>query len=329
MATTVREPYYKSGTTTDRVEQTTPSVETKTTTVAPPSPEAQQYIEQNIAAPLRKHYGINPDGTSTPFQVLGYKPEDRQAEIARQRELEAWKQKEAGIYNGIALAVDAMTAGIGGDVQRRDVGNQAAEAAARQEQLKLLDQQQSAAEQEKLRQNASTYHGLLNKFTEDFLQKQTTTQKTGGQKLVHETTSPESGYRTHAFKGDGDSDGNGSGGNGKKYLFTTTLTGGVNAGQHRQHELTEQQYKNVAGVLLARYKSILNDPSLNQQYKDGMKEKLKSAGILDDSNSVEKWNTDQIMRNGLFWGLTQGDRDLINQFTDGKVTFKTPNNGGY
>lgn len=326
MAEQVRQPYYKSGTTTDRVEQTTPSVEQRTTSVAPPTAEAQQYLEQQLG-PLRKQYGILPDGQSDPFRVLGYKPEERQADIASQRELEAWKQKEAGIYNGIALAVDAMTAGLGGNVQRRDVGNLAAEAANRQLQLDMLNRQQTAAEQEKLRQNAASYAGLVNKLTEDYLQKVVTTQKSGGEKLVHEEKTPESGYTTRAIGENSDNSSDGGGGGGKKYLFTTTVNKGNNAGKHIQHDLTEQQYKNVAGVLLARYKGLLNDPSKSQKYKTDFEKKLKDAGILISQEGKEVWNTDQIMRNGTFWGLTQGDRDLINMFTDGKVVIKAPDDG--
>lgn len=326
MAEQVRQPYYKSGSTTDRVEQTTPSVEQKTTSVTPPTAEAQQYLEQQLG-PLRKQYGILPDGQSDPFRVLGYKPEERQADIASQRELEAWKQKEAGIYNGIALAVDAMTAGLGGNVQRRDVGNLAAEAANRQQQLDMLNRQQTAAEQEKLRQNAASYAGLVNKLTEDYLQKVVTTQKSGGEKLVRTTKTPETGYTTRAIGGAGSSGDDSGGGNGKKWLFTTTVNSGENAGKHVQHDLTEQQYKNVAGVLLARYKSILSDPSVSQGVKDSLTAKLKAAKILSDDGSTEKWDTDQIMRNGKFWMLTDGDRELINRYTDGKVVLKAPDSG--
>ena len=315
--------------TIDRIETTTPSVERNITTIAPPTPESQQYLERQLT-PLRKQYGILPDGSSDPFVVLGYKPEVRQADLERKRELEAWKQKEAGIYNGIALAVDAMTAGLGGNVQRRDVGNLAADAAIRQQQLDILNQQQSAAEQEKLRANSATYAGLVNKLTEDYLQKVQTTQKSGGQKIVHQESSPEVVYRTHYVGGGGggssSSSRSGGGGSGRsggsRWLFTVTARGG--SGRHYQIELTEQQYRNVQGVLFARYKSLLNDESRSQAFRDDLKRRLVSAGILrkaTDWADDSKWNKDQIMRNGLFFELTDADRQLLNQFTQGKVRF--------
>lgn len=122
------------------------------------TPEAQQAEREARDAYMQSHgYIKGPDGTwklnQTLFDALNIPREDLRKERERQQKENRMKQLVSGLYHGGALLSDMISAGVGGNVWKREKDDTAEKAAAENKQLRTLQLAEDAAFAEKQRKD--------------------------------------------------------------------------------------------------------------------------------------------------------------------------------
>lgn len=182
--------------------------------------EAVNAFNQSYRDPLARAYDIDPISGRFVGDVgtlLGFDPEKYKTEQAAKARLAQFKQKEAGWRNGLGVIMDAVTAGIGGNVWERKPDTKAAEARTENEQANTLINSIGKAVNDAKKGQELAYNKArqeaLNKYISDFGRKisQKTTQ---GNRTVQVTQG--NGKTTTGFRQEqehqGNSDGSGNGG---------------------------------------------------------------------------------------------------------------------
>lgn len=122
------------------------------------TPEAQQAEREARDAYMQSHgYVKAPDGTwklnQTLFDALNIPREDLRKERERQQKENRMKQLVSGLYHSGALLSDMISAGVGGNVWKREKDDTAEKAAAENKQLRTLQLAEDAAFAEKQRKD--------------------------------------------------------------------------------------------------------------------------------------------------------------------------------
>lgn len=122
------------------------------------TPEAQRAEREARDAYMHSHgYVKAPDGTwklnQTLFDALNIPRENLRKERERQQKENRMKQLVTGLYHGGALLSDMISAGVGGNVWKREKDDTAEKAAAENKQLRTLQLAEDAAFAEKQRKD--------------------------------------------------------------------------------------------------------------------------------------------------------------------------------
>ena len=211
-------PHHENSSTDTKTVTVNPSEEQRSVSYQAPTPDMQEYIRQNIIVPTAQAYGVNPDtGDVTPFQALGYNPEDERKRREAEMALNDRKRKENAWYNAFAVVGDALTAGLGGNVWQRQPNRIGAQANADNQRL-IAEQKAEDMNNAAMMRNAGVkYADAVNRLIQNYLTKTTTTNKTGGGRTETTVHGPKNGYRvsTHVVGTGGGGSGSGRGSGGK------------------------------------------------------------------------------------------------------------------
>ena len=307
--------------TEQKIVNVTPEETQRSVSYQAPTPEMQEYIQKNIIEPTQKAYGINPaTGDVTPFQALGYNPEDeckrREAEMA----LNDRKRKENAWYNAFAVVGDALTAGLGGNVWQRQPNRIGAQANADNQRL-IAEQKAEDMNNAAILRNAGVkYADAVNRLIQNYLTKTTTTNKTGGDRTETTVHGAQNGFRTmsHVVRNGDDNEGSSSrksGSSGWKNNGTYQI-GLVHDGKLQYRDITGQQAKNIVNHAKTLYEKMLvnSDDSTRQAILD----LLGSNIVQEDPNKPGKydWDDDALLRSGYIFDADKGFRNGILQDSD-------------
>lgn len=319
--TTVRQPKREDAYTVTETSTTTPK--TVTTEYAAPSPEVQARIDAALE-PAKKAYGVNPDGSMTPLSVLGYDPAKEARRRQREAELAEFKKKESGWYNGIALAMDAMTAGLGGNVYLRDV-NKAKEAQQKQDQLRMEQKAEDAQNAQAMQQAGLSYGKWADAITRNYLGKMQTT--TGGQTTKTTTHGAKTGYTTRAFS---PSQMGEEWSKGKPRFVVKMHADDPSRASYQEFELKNaDEYNTIRDILKEYYMKKVSEELKSEggATETGYLAKLQAIGAMDEN---AKWkDPDLLMRGGDFYDLDDAVKKRIVKATGGKVKFPEGNEDGW
>lgn len=309
---------------TTKTVEVEPSEESKSTSLSMPTdPATLAEIERQKQAAARA-YGVNPqNGTPTPFEVLGYNPEDERKRREAERALNDRKRKENAWFNAFAVLGDSITAALGGNVWSRQPNNIGAKANADNARLIAEQKAEDEANKGKLRAASAGYADTVNKLIQNYLTKTVTTTKTGGSRTETTNHPAVTGFRQSSHVvGDGGSGngGGGGGGRGIKYININTTDKDGKITKNR-YDVTQQQYDALKGVLMEHYNNILNK---GDEHSQTLMDYLTGAHVIKgvDSQGQYIYDEDQLLQNGYFWMLDDATRRRIERETDGKVRFK-------
>lgn len=150
--------------------------------------------------PIQDKHGIDPTtgkvSDKTLFGVLGINPADTRKQREKEQKLNRWKQIESALYHSGALLSDMISAGVGGNVWKRDKDQTAAK--AHEANLKLQAEQNAedaavAAARDKLNKD----------YLADIMKAREAYEKTFGRKFSQSTesgggsTTTKTGGNTH------------------------------------------------------------------------------------------------------------------------------------
>lgn len=310
---------------------------TTTTRVGDLTPEQKAELEQRIAAvnqgnnirlnPETGQYEyIDPNQTTLGTVLPGLRKNAEEAErINYSRSL------GSALYNSLQALADMGIAIGGGNVYKRELDKTGIEAAKDTQARKdKLAEQEAAARQrdaDLLRAAADNAEKLRERFDAMRERVSSTNSNSAGVTTDNRTTNTESrsssssrSAGTQQLKGGGTGRSGGGSGGGSKYSMVIDITG--KDGKHTEHDLTESEYKDIQGVLISRYKQLLENGTDEQ--KTAAEKWLREHHIIDSSG---EWNYDQIMRNGRYYGLTDADVNMIREKTNNKVSFPNHNQG--
>ena len=333
-AVTKRNYYKEDPSQTTKTVTVEPSEESKSTSLSMPTdPALQQELQRQIQAAQRA-YGVNPQtGAVTPFEALGYNPEDERKRREAERALNDRKRKENAWYNAFAVLGDSLTAALGGNVWQRQPNNIGAQANADNARLIAEQKAEDEGNAAKLRAAGTAYANTVNQLIQNYLTKTSTTTKTGGNRTEVTDNPGKSGYRdsTHVV-GDNNGSGSGSGGGGGNKIMNIN-TGSREKGNFKRggYSLSNAQYDAVKGILEAYYQSILNEKDTDgipTKRAEDLRQKLLQAGVLKKSvagsYNIEQndFENDMVMLNGQYWSIDDATAKRIEEATGGKVKFK-------
>lgn len=294
----------------------------RSVTYQAPTPEMQEYIRRNIVEPTAKAYGVNPDtGEVTPFQALGYNPEDERKRREAEMALNDRKRKENAWYNAFAVVGDAITAGVGGNVWQRQPNRIGAQANADNQRLMAEQKAEDMNNAAMLRNAGVKYADAVNRLIQNYLTKTTTSSKTGGGRVEQTIHGPRNGYeyRSHVVS-DGSGSGGGGGSNKTRYV-NIDITESDGSKSRKRYDVTDQQYKALQGILKEHYNKILsgNDDRSQKLYKS-LTDSHVIKGMDDKGQYI--YDNDQLLLNGSFWDLDDPTRRRIEAEVPG-VKFKS------
>ena len=333
-AVTKRNYYKEDPSQTTKTVTVEPSEESMSTSLSMPTdPALQQELQRQIQAAQRA-YGVNPQtGAVTPFEALGYNPEDERKRREAERALNDRKRKENAWYNAFAVLGDSLTAALGGNVWQRQPNNIGAQANADNARLIAEQKAEDEGNAAKLRAAGTAYANTVNQLIQNYLTKTSTTTKTGGNRTEVTDNPGKSGYRdsTHVV-GDNNGSGSGSGGGGGNKIMNIN-TGSREKGNFKRggYSLSNAQYDAVKGILEAYYQSILNEKDTDgipTKRAEDLRQKLLQAGVLKKSvagsDNIEQndFENDMVMLNGQYWSIDDATAKRIEEATGGKVKFK-------
>lgn len=300
-----------------------PSEEQRSVGYQAPTPEMQKYIRKNIIEPTQKAYGVNPDtGDITPFQALGYNPEDEHKRREAEMALNDRKRKENAWYNTFAVLGDSVTAALGGNVWQRKPDRIGAQANADNQRLIAEQKAEDMNNAAILRNAGEKYADSVNRLIQNYLTKTTTINKTGGSRMEKTDFGPKNGYRyTSHVVSDGSNNSRNSGGNYERYI-NINVTGKDGNITKKRYGVSKEQYKALKGVLKEHYNKILN---ANDEHSDNLHNFLTEAHVIKgtDSNGQYIYDEDQLLQNGYFWMLDDATKKRIEKETDNQIRFLT------
>ena len=301
-------PHHENSSTDTKTVTVNPSEEQRSVSYQAPTPDMQEYIRQNIIVPTAQAYGVNPDtGEATPFQALGYNPEDERKRREAEMALNDRKRKENAWYNAFAVVGDSLTAALGGNVWQRQPNRIGAQANADNQRL-IAEQKAEDMNNAAIMRNAGVkYADAVNRLIQNYLTKTTTTSKTGGSRT--ETTDHPKVVSTRQVL-DQSKSGNGSGGANKTKYVNIDITESDGSMSRRRYDVTEQQYKALQGILKEHYNKIL---SAGDEHSANLNRFLTDSHVIKgvDSNGQYIYDNDQLLQNGSFWMLDEPTRQRI------------------
>ena len=281
--------------------------------------EAVNAFNQNYGDPLARAYEIDPVSGRFVGDVgtlLGFDPVKYKAEQEAKARLAQFKQKEAGWRDGLGVILDAVTAGIGGNVWERKPDSKAAEARAENEQANSIINGIGKAVNDAKKGQELAYNKArqeaLNKYISDFGRK-ISQKRTQGGGIIQ--TTQGGGKTTTGFRQEqehqGDSDGRGNGGKNKKVKMKVAVQDPITGERTRYITITvpEQEaraYRSLAQNELQQKFSDekyvgngITNPN-DENYKEikdkrylNMRENLKNAGVYNpDADVFSRWNED-------------------------------------
>lgn len=302
--------------------EVTPKEESKSTSLSMPTdPALLQEIQRQKEAAARA-YGVNPQtGAVTPFEALGYNPEEERKRREAERALNDRKRKENAWYNAFAVLGDSLTAALGGNVWQRQPNNIGAKANADNARLIAEQKAEDEGNAAKLRAAGTAYANTVNQLLQNYLTKTTNTTTTGGNRK--ETTHhPEiSKTRQVAFPLGDPNGGNGGGsgsGSGGKYVNIDVIQNGKKI--RNRYDVSQKQYDALIGILKERYNNIL---SKNDDKSQQLVDYLTGAHVIKgtDTQGQYIYDDNQLLQNGSFWMLDDATRDRIEREVPG-IKFK-------
>ena len=269
--------------------EVTPKEESKSTSLSMPTdPALLQELQRQIQAAQRA-YGVNPQtGAITPFEALGYNPEEERKRREAERALNDRKRKENAWYNAFAVLGDSLTAALGGNVWQRQPNNIGAKANADNARLIAEQKAEDEGNAAKLRAAGTAYANTVNQLIQNYLTKTTNTTTIGGSRKETAHHPEVSKTRQVAFPlGDADGSnggGSGSGGGGKN----TTKTVKVQI-KNPDGTIGSEDFHMPANDFdaLGRYLSAAYN-NLSQEGKNNINTVLASHNILPRDNGTGK-----------------------------------------
>lgn len=303
---------------TKKTVQVEPEETQRSVSYQAPTPEMQEYIQKNIIKPTQRAYGINPNtGDVTPFQALGYNPEDERKRREAEMALNDRKRKENAWYNAFAVVGDSLTAALGGNVWQRQPNRIGAQANADNQRLIAEQKAEDMNNAAMLRNAGVKYADAVNRLIQNYLTKTTTTNKTGGSR-TETTDHPQVVSTREAIDYSGK---RGNGGANKTKYVNIDITESDGSMSRRRYDVTEQQYKALQGILKEHYNKILN--GTDEKAQDLYKRLMDSHVILgfDKNKGQYIYDNDQLLLNGRFWMLDDPTRRRIEKEVPG-IKFK-------
>ena len=300
---------------TKKTVQVEPEETQRSVSYQVPTPEMQEYIQKNIIEPTQKVYGINPaTGDVTPFQALGYNPEDERKRREAEMALNDRKRKENAWYNAFAVVGDSLTAG--GNVWQRQPNRIGAQAIADNQRL-IAEQKAEDMNNAAIMRNAGVkYADAVNRLIQDYLTKTTTTNKTGGSRteIIDHPQVVSTRQEWHK-DGDGDTSSKTTGKGSWKNNATYQI-GLVSNGQVTYRDITGQQAKNIVKHAEALYEKALN--SGDEAMKKAILNLLGSKIVYEEEAGSGKyeWDDEALLRSGYIFDADKGFRNGLLQGAD-------------
>lgn len=320
--------------------QVQPEETQRVTSVSAPDAQTQQFMQANAIKPLQQAYGIDPNtGKATPFEVLGYDPEEERKRRAAEQRLNDWKRKENAWYNAFALAGDAITTALGGNVWKREPNHIGAKANSDNQRL-IAEQKADDMRNAAMVRNAGIdYANNVNKIIQNYLTRTTDTTKTGGNRMEITQHGAKDGWAQHSHAL-GSASASASAGGGGSYKRMNIVLSGQNGSENVQsYDLTKPEYEAVSEIVKTKYTQILHKgfspnatPQERQAAESLRNDLINSGALISEPNpatgSVQyKFDYDAILQNGRYWQLSDMERSRIEKATGGKVRFVTDEYG--
>lgn len=285
----------------------TPKEESKSTSLSMPTdPALQQELQRQIQAAQRA-YGVNQQtGAITPFEALGYNPEDERKRREAERALNDRKRKENAWYNAFAVLGDSLTAALGGNVWQRQPNNIGAKANADNARLIAEQKAEDEGNAAKLRAAGTAYANMVNKLLQNYLTKTTNTTTTGGNRKETTHHPKVSKTRQVAFPL---GDGNGSGSS-RSRRATSSSSGwrdddiyevGLKSkdGVVDYSEITGKEAKHLIEIARKVYGDALN--SDNAALSEHILRYLGPSVVWQDAQGNYKWNDANLLESGVLF----------------------------
>ena len=291
--------------------EVTPKEESKSTSLSMPTdPALLQELQRQIQAAQRA-YGVNPQtGAITPFEALGYNPEEERKRREAERALNDRKRKENAWYNAFAVLGDSLTAALGGNVWQRQPNNIGAKANADNARLIAEQKAEDEGNAAKLRAAGTAYANTVNQLIQNYLTKTTNTTTIGGSRKETAHHPEVSKTRQVAFPlGDADGSGSGTGGKGGKGSWKDNADyeiGLLHEGKLKYNKIKGSQAKNIVAHAESLYEKALQ--SGDDATKNAILGLLGSNIVREDDAHPGKyiWDDEALLRSGYIFEADKG-----------------------
>lgn len=287
--------------------EVTPKVESKSTSLSMPTdPALLQEIQRQREAAARAS-GVNPQtGAITPFEALGYNPEDERKRREAERALNDRKRKENAWYNAFAVLGDSLTAALGGNVWQRQPNNIGAKANADNARLIAEQKAEDEGNAAKLRAAGTAYANTVNQLLQNYLTKTTNTTTTGGSRKETTHHTEVSKTRQVAFPL---GDGNGSSSS-RSRRATSSSSGWIDDDKYqvglkskdgvvKYSEITGKEAKHLIEIARKVYGDALN--SDNAALSEYILRYLGPSVVWQDAQGNYKWNDANLLESGVLF----------------------------
>ena len=309
---------------TKKTVQVEPEETQRSVSYQAPTPEMQEYIREHIIKPTAQAYGVNPDtGEVTPFQALGYNPEDERKRREAEMALNDRKRKENAWYNAFAVVGDSLTAALGGNVWQRQPNRIGAQANSDNQRLIAEQKAEDMNNAANMRNAGVKYADAVNRLIQNYLTKTTTTNKTGGSRT--EIIDHPQVVSTRQVL-DTSKSGNGSGsGSSKDRIVNVDIT--QQDGSIKRNSYTvdsDEKYKSLQGILKRHYNNILTGADEKAQ---NLYQRLMDSHVIKgvDAQGQYIFDDEMLLKNGQFWYLDDPTRRRIEKDVPGiKFKYKDP-----
>lgn len=282
----------------------------------PTDPATQEYLRSQLPN-LQRAYGINPQtGEPTPFEVLGYKPEDERKRREAERALNDRKRKENAWYNAFAVLGDSLTAALGGNVWERQPNKIGEQARADNERLIAEQKAEDEANAAKLRAASAGYANMVDQLVKRYAVKtDTTTTHEAGKKEITKHGA-QNGYTSQSFKmgdGNGDGTGNGSGSNKTKTVKIQIKNPDGSIGS-RDFHIPANDYDALGNYLAAVYKNLINQGNKN------VEKTLEKHGIrpMETGTNEYQYDGNDLLQSGIVFN----DKQVRDEFV--RIIYNDP-----
>ena len=291
--------------------EVTPKEESKSTSLSMPTDPALLQEIQRQREMLARANGINPQtGAVTPFEALGYNPEDERKRREAERALNDRKRKENAWYNAFAVLGDSLTAALGGNVWQRQPNNIGAQANADNARLIAEQKAEDQYVQAKTQKALDDYVAGYNKLLQNYLTKTTKTTTIGGSRKETAHHPEVSKTRQVAFPlGDADGSGSGTGGKGGKGSWKDNADyeiGLLHEGKLKYNKIKGSQAKNIVAHAESLYEKALQ--SGDDATKNAILGLLGSNIVREDDAHPGKyiWDDEALLRSGYIFEADKG-----------------------